>query len=179
LLGLPLIDINVSDPMPNEATPRIARGWIAIGDRAEGILLGFGGIARGLIAIGGVACGGIAIGGLSFGLLAIGGLALGWIALAGLALGWQMACGGGAIAWHEAFGGFALAQDFAIGGYGVAANANNPAAQEALQGNTLASGYFWLIQNPAVFIAGNIVIVVVLILLMRLLYKREKPASNP
>ena len=63
-LGLPLIDINLSAPMPPAAGKpagssapdggrRVARGWIAIGDDARGILLAIGSTARGLIAMGG------------------------------------------------------------------------------------------------------------------------------
>ena len=74
LLGYPLIDINVGNPAAPSGTGgpgsppagrRIARGWIAIGDDARGLLVGMGGIARGLIAIGGIAIGGVAIGGCS------------------------------------------------------------------------------------------------------------------
>ncbi len=68
LLGLPLVDINMSAPMPPglgerdelaEATPmlRVARGWIAIGDDARGVLLAVGSTARGFVAIGGRAFG--------------------------------------------------------------------------------------------------------------------------
>ena len=129
LLGFPLIDINLSAPLPpQKVTPgdatapdnarRIARGWIAIGDDARGILVAIGSTALGLIALGGrafgvVSCGGLAlgavafggvglgllgIGGLGVGVYAVGGGAVGWRAAGGLAIGWDMACGGGAFA---------------------------------------------------------------------------------
>ena len=58
-LGLPLIDINVGDPalsggpgaLPRER--RTARGWIAIGDDARGVLAIGGSMAVGLVAFGG------------------------------------------------------------------------------------------------------------------------------
>ena len=146
LLGFPLIDINLSAPLPPQrVTPgdstapdnarRIARGWIAIGDDARGILLAIGSTALGLIALGGrafgvVSCGGLAlgavafggvglgllgIGGLGVGVYAVGGGAVGWRAAGGLAIGWDMACGGGAFAQRAAIGGVAIARDYAVG----------------------------------------------------------------
>ena len=62
-LGYPLVDINVSDPRPPNgpgdpsAGGRVARGWIALGDDARGIVLGVGSKARGFVAIGGRAIG--------------------------------------------------------------------------------------------------------------------------
>ncbi|ODU00760.1 MAG: hypothetical protein ABS79_02845, partial [Planctomycetes bacterium SCN 63-9] len=75
-LGLPLIDINVSDP-PSPQTPRIqtfqpksARGWIAIGDNARGIILAIAtNKAVGLVAGGGRALGGWSSGGWACGLV--------------------------------------------------------------------------------------------------------------
>ncbi len=144
-LGIPLIDVNLSAPMPpgapkpsnrsdgdfdsdSDSGRRVARGWIAIGDDARGILLAVGGTARGFLAIGGkavgvfslggvslglVACGGLAlgvlgIGGLGAGAYAFGGGAVGWRSAGGLAAGWDVACGGGALARHAAFGGAAI-----------------------------------------------------------------------
>ncbi|MEK9146471.1 MAG: hypothetical protein AAB339_12765 [Elusimicrobiota bacterium] len=76
-LGLPLIDIRVSDPglsASGAATPGVLRacGWIAIGDRADGILLAIGGVARGFIALGGLAIGCVSCGGISIGLCSFG-----------------------------------------------------------------------------------------------------------
>ena len=163
LFGLPLIDINLSAPGPRGAgirgssangsgERRIARGWVAIGDDARGILLAVGSMARGFVAIGsrafGVVCaGGVAIGlvafgglglgvvgvgGLGAGVYAIGGGAIGWRAAGGLAIAWDMACGGGAFAGHGAVGGAAIARDYAVGGDARARHANDEAAREVL-----------------------------------------------
>jgi RNA polymerase sigma factor (sigma-70 family) len=147
LLGLPLVDINVADPTYPGATPRSlgagnAKGWIAIGDVARGVLFAMGGVAFGGIAIGGLAIGGIALGGGAVGLVALGGGALGGLAIGGLgigliavgggAIGWQLAAGGGALAWHDAVGGGAVARDHAVGGGAWAAQVNNDAAKAAL-----------------------------------------------
>jgi zinc protease len=140
-LGLPLVQINVSDPSPGPGDlliPRVARGWIAVGDRAYGVILAIGNIAVGGIAYGGVSLGGIAIGGLSAGLVtfggaaigaaAFGGAAIGVAAVGGVAIGW-LALGGAAIAWNGAKGGFALARHYAVGGEAVARHANDDAAK--------------------------------------------------
>jgi zinc protease len=159
-LGLPLLDINLSAPMPPgsrkpvdspefDTGRRVARGWIAIGDDARGILLAigstarglvalggraigvvsFGGLASGLVAFGGLAVGVVGIGGLGAGVYALGGGAIGWRAAGGLAVGWDIACGGGAFARHNAIGGAAIARDYAIGGDARAHHANDEAAR--------------------------------------------------
>lgn len=126
LLGLPLVHVRYDTPEPGAAP---ARGWIAIGDRAEGVLFAMGGVARGGVAVGGVAIGGIAVGGVAiaplamgcctFGALALGGAAYGWIAVGGFATGWQ----GGA-------GALAIAHDYAAGGLAVGAHANDAAVRQ-------------------------------------------------
>ena len=151
LLGYPLIDINVGNPAAPSGTGgpgsppagrRIARGWIAIGDDARGLLVGMGGIARGLIAIGGIAIGGVAIGGCSLGALAIGGLALGWQAWGGVALAWHFAVGGLALAWYAALGGAAVAHDYAVGGAAWARFANDNTARAVVLDHPLLRGRF-------------------------------------
>ncbi len=181
LAGIPLVDIQFSDPLQQfmpvnnadsvgstdataSAKPRAAYGWIAIGDRAYGILLGVGGLSTGFIASGGLAIGVIATGGCTVGLLSLGGCAIGAIAIGGAALGayaggglaiaWQLALGGGAFAWHAAFGGsavamhmafggYALARDFAVGGDGGAREFNSAAAKAALEASGIQDWFAW------------------------------------
>jgi RNA polymerase sigma factor (sigma-70 family) len=199
LFGLPLVHINVSDPTqrgepgrPPER--RLARGWIAIGDDARGILLAIGGRAVGLIAFGGLALGGLSFGGLAFGVVAFGGLALGGLALGGLgiggiaaggiALGWQaiggaaiawdVACGGGAIAWHAAYGGGAIAHDYAVGGEAIAAHANNDAANAVLLNHPLQQALQWNLANNGWLTPAVVVVCVGLALaIFHLMYRRE------
>lgn len=168
LLGWPLVDLNVSDPVvwakPGKGPleRRIARGWIAVGDEARGLALavGLSGVARGFIAIGGralgvfsvgglaagvvsfggLALGGLAVGGMACGLFALGGLAVGWQAAGGAALAWDVAAGGAAAARHAAFGGAAIARDYALGGGGAARHFNDPAAKELLLAHPLVVG---------------------------------------
>jgi RNA polymerase sigma factor (sigma-70 family) len=196
LFGLPLLHINVSDPLPKgQCQVGVARGWIALGDDARGILLAVGGQARGLIAIGGIAIGGfcfggiaigvIAIGGLAVGVLGIGGLGVGIVGLGGLAIGWQaggggavawdVAVGGGAVAWHAAYGGGAWAQDYALGGAAVATHANDDAARAVLLDHPLKHGMDWLMANQTWYLVVVIALSVLPTLIMiPLMYRRER-----
>ena len=180
LLGRPFIDINVSDPasgldLPTCAVPKIARGWIAIGDRANGILLSVGGRACGLVAVGGVSigvisiggmaaglisCGGLAvglvsIGGLGLGGFAIGGLAIGYQAVGGLALAWDFACGGGAASFHWAYGGGAWARDAAIGGAAKAPLVNTPELRQMMEAHWMVRAMNWQIAHKSAHIYSN------------------------
>lgn len=156
LLGLPLIDINVSDPLftPNSSpadrpAPMQARGWIAIGDEADGILIAIGGVARGCIAVGGLALGIFRFGGLAIGLVSFGGLAIG-----------------------------ALAHDFAVGGEASALHANDAEAHAVLDNHWLVTGMKRQAANNTWFTA---VITVFSILpsgvITPLMYRRRGP--NP
>lgn len=126
-LGLPLVHVRHGAPDGERVRPAI--GWIAIGDRACGILFGAGGIACGCVSMGGVAIGGIALGGVTLGVLSLGGLALGALAIGGAAIG-IIALGGFATAWWAAEGGMAVAREMAVGGVALAAHANDAVARE-------------------------------------------------
>ena len=86
LFGLPLLHV-ASGLDPTTGRARVARGIIAIGNRAHGV-----------VAFGGMATGGFAFGGLAMGIFAFGGCALGVVSFGGLALALVAAFGGGAIA---------------------------------------------------------------------------------
>jgi RNA polymerase sigma factor (sigma-70 family) len=199
LFGLPLLNINVSDPMPaGERRPGVARGWIAIGDDARGILLAIGGKARGLIAFGGIAIGGfcfggiavgvvaigglalgvVGIGGLGIGVLGIGGLAVGWQAAGGGAIAWDVAVGGGAMAWHAAYGGGACAHDYAVGGGVWAAHANDDAARAVLLNHPLKVGLDWVDANMTWYLVVVVLLSVLpTLVLLPLMYRRERTAK--
>jgi RNA polymerase sigma factor (sigma-70 family) len=202
-LGLPLLDVNVSDPLSTagdaEAGRRVAVGWVAIGDDARGVLLAIGGKARGFVAlggttvgvvsIGGVAVGLIAVGGLALGVLgigglgtgvwALGGLAIGWQALGGCALGWDVACGGLAVAWHAALGGAALAHDLAVGGEAWAARVNDEAAWAVFLEHPLRGAAEWGQANLAWMVTAIILVSLTPCLAMfPLLYRRDGDARS-
>ncbi|MBL8890039.1 MAG: sigma-70 family RNA polymerase sigma factor [Planctomycetaceae bacterium] len=187
LLGVPIIDVQFNDVFASGKNgpplPKHAFGWIAVGDRATGLLFAAGGIAKGLIAIGGLAIGGVAFGGLALGGFAIGGGALGWMAfgggaigyeaVGGLAIAWHVATGGAALAYHLAVGGGAWAHDFAVGGGAFAAEANTEAAKKLAESDSK----MWLLEslakNQPAFIAITLVISFLPGFLLRYAYRKE------
>src|SRR3990170_1514518 len=80
LLGLPLIHVRTAEIVDGRVRRGVARGWVAVGDIAFGVVF----------SVGGVAWGGISLG--------------------GLAIAWQGALGGVAIAKAYALGGLAIAE---------------------------------------------------------------------
>ncbi len=187
LFGVPLVDIQFNDVFANgkdsQANGRHAFGWIAVGDRATGLLFAAGGMATGLIAIGGLAMGGVAIGGGAVGGLAIGGGALGWLAfgggaigyeaVGGLAIAWNIATGGAAVAYHLAVGGGAWAHDFAVGGGAWAAEVNTEAAKELAQSESKMWLLEWMAKNQMLFITISLIVSLLPAFLMRYAYRTE------
>jgi hypothetical protein len=148
LLGWPLIHIQFG----GAASQRLAaKGWIACGNVAYGILFACGGRAVGAVSLGGIAVGGVAIGGCSVGLLTYGGMAFGLFAAGGMAIGY-VACGGAALAWLAACGGAAVAHSFALGGAALAKHANDPAARTFAQ-NSLFLSHAFLFVNLSIFLS--------------------------
>jgi zinc protease len=188
LLGVPFIDIQFNDlggaGTAVGTSPRQAFGWIALGNRATGLLFAAGGVATGLIAVGGLAIGGIALGGCAIGALAIGGGAFGWMALGGgaigyeavggLAIGWQVASGGAAIAYHLAAGGVAWAHDCAVGGGAWAREANTAAARAIANSESRIWMLTWIAENQLMFALATAVISLIPVAMLRFVYRREK-----
>lgn len=187
ILGVPLVDVQFNDVLGvganSKPVGRAAFGWIAVGDRATGLLFAAGGIAKGPIAIGGLAIGGVAMGGGALGGLAIGGGALGWLAfgggaigyeaVGGLAIAWHVASGGAAVAYHLAVGGGAWAHDYAVGGGAFAIEANTEAAKELAQSQSKFWMMEWLAKNQLVFIAVTLVVSFLPAFLLRYAYRQE------
>ncbi len=153
-MGLPLVHVAVSR-MENGIVRRgVARGWIAVGDVALGVLVGIGGVGMGAFALGGVALGVFAFGGLALAMVALGGLAVGILAL-----------GGGAVGWQAALGGMAVARDYALGGLAIGRHANDAAAEHyfeqdlpaALLALTEYSEWIWvpLVIGALLFLRGR------------------------
>jgi hypothetical protein len=132
LLGLPLIHVRFNHASEGNRLP--AKGWIAVGEKAYGILFAFGGVAVGCTSCGGLAVGVFALGGFGIGCMAFGGLSLGLAAMGGAAAGY-IAYGGGAIGWLGAGGGAAVARHFALGGGAIAEHANDLAARVFMHDN--------------------------------------------
>ncbi len=116
-------------------------------------------------------------GGLAGGLLGAAG-GLGGDTAGGAAVGWHSATGGFAVANHAAMGGLAVARDFAVGGQAIAAQSNTPAAQQAIETETLKWTVDWLIANQALFIAAIIVISIAPTLMSMAFYRRERVTTD-
>lgn len=160
LFGLPLVHWRSFGKVrkPGEKVEP-AIGWIAIGERAYGILYASGAVAVGCLANGCLSIGLFAFGGCSIGLIALGGFALGGIALGGGAIGW-IASGGIALGWHAAMGGMVGAHDIALGGEGALGNhVNDAVAREFFQNHRWLDftrggpwGLFWLLCFGPMFV---------------------------
>jgi zinc protease len=185
-LGLPLLDVNVADPAPRgrHSQRLVARGWIAIGNDAYGVVFALGGrayglialggqFAVGLIAVGGIALGAFAVGGVAGGVVAIGGFAVGWQACGGGAVGGDLACGGAAFAEHTALGGVAAAHDYALGGAAWAAQCNNDPAKDAIFDKAMAVAFHGLLasDNRFLILVFSLLLVLCAVALLRTMYR--------
>lgn len=136
LCGLPLISVQFGGGTGlGSPQQRTAVGWIALGDKAYGVLLAYGSVAIGTIAVGAISIGLVSLGGMALGAVALGGLAIGGYTTGGVALGW-VSFGGLAIAWKAAVGGLALSHDAALGGLASGAHVNDETAKALLSQNT-------------------------------------------
>ena len=138
LLGLPLIDINLG--VSADGTPTTAKGWIAIGAKAYGLVL----------AIGAIAIAPISWGGISLGVLTYGGIALGIWAVGVFTLGWK-AIGVCAVGWHGADGVVAVAYRYATGVLAVAHHGNDARARAVLGNETFFQAWTWITMHGTWF----------------------------
>jgi hypothetical protein len=168
-LGLPLIHVNLG--LDENGRQRHARGWIAIGNIAWGVLFAAGNVAVGGIATGGLSLGLVSFAGLAAGGLAVGGVAAGAWAMGGFALGFE-ALGGIALAWQAAVGGLAVAFNYAQGGLAIAEHANDPTARAFLQSH----GFLTRANDLAQYSRWALILPAALILL--LLFRRPSATSN-
>jgi hypothetical protein len=126
LLGLPLWHIKLDLVAEGEAP---ARGWIAVGHAAYGLLFAWGGYAVAPVSVGIVSVGVISIGALGFGLVGLGAIAFGWLAIGASAVGYKAYGSLSALGWESAFSpGFAMAREAAVGAIAHAREVNNELA---------------------------------------------------
>jgi hypothetical protein len=107
LFGLPLYDIAFGSKADKSEARGQARGYVAIGDFATGVIA-IGGVAKGVVAIGVLAMGGVAVGGVSLGVVGLGVIAIGGLAIGGAAVG-VVAVGGMALGYYS-LGGMAFGE---------------------------------------------------------------------
>jgi len=146
LLGLPLLHVRYA---PAEVDARPAVGWVAVGDRAVGVLFALGAMAAGGVSVGSVSAGVVAVGGVSVGIVSLGGVSLGLLVLGSLAAG-VVALGGLSYGWTVALGAVAVARDFALGGLAIAEHENDAAARAFAVDHDLGTTFYVLL--AAVFV---------------------------
>jgi hypothetical protein len=165
-LGLPLLHVCVGRRENGVLRRGIARGWIAIGDIAFGIIFGAGGIGCGIFSFGGLSIGLLAFGGLAAGGLTFGGLSIGTLAIGGAAIG-LWAIGGVALAWYAAVGGVAFGRECAVGGVSLFGAMMAPDRFIGCVRMTVAEAQEVLYANGAVFIMTMIAVAAVIGLVLR------------
>lgn len=125
-LGLPLVHVRYG---MQELGQKPVFGWIAMGDRAVGLLFAWGGVAVGFCAVGAVSIGVFSFGGIAFGFLAAGAVCFGWWAMGGISVGVHALGSLSATAWETAQGGFFVLSNYvATGKFAVAPHANDAIA---------------------------------------------------
>lgn len=128
LFGVPLLHVRFC--LADEGAPPLF-GWIALGDRAYGLLFAWGTVAVAPISAGVFSVGLFSAGAVSVGLISLGTAAIGIVAVGCMAIGLQ------ASAWLAALGletaqsnGFATAFHAARAPVAFAEHANTPAAHQ-------------------------------------------------
>ncbi len=147
-LGVPLVHVRFG---MQEVGQKPVFGWIAMGDRAVGLLFAWGGLAVGFCAVGAVSFGVFSFGGIAFGLLAAGAIGYGWWAMGAISVGVHAIGSLSATAWETAQGGFFVLSSYvAAGKHAVAPHANDAIAWLTLYNPDM--GRNWLIYCIAVVI---------------------------
>jgi len=121
--GVPLVHVRFG---MQEVGQKPTFGWIAVGDRAIGLLFAFGGVAVGFCSIGVISAGVISLSAIGVGVLAVGAIGVGWWAVGAVAAGVHAFGAMSATAWEIAQGGgFVWSNYIAIGPLAQAPHAND------------------------------------------------------
>jgi RNA polymerase sigma factor (sigma-70 family) len=140
-LGVPLVHVRFG---MQETGQKPVFGWVAMGDRAVGLLFAWGGLAVGFCAVGAVSVGVFSFGGVALGFLAAGAICYGWWAMGAISVGVHALGSLSATAWETAQGGFFVLSTYvAAGKYAVAPHANDAIAWLTLYNPDM--GRNWLI----------------------------------
>lgn len=143
LFGVPLAHFQFG--MPEEGD-KVAYGWIAVGERAYGLLFASGGIAVAPISVGILSIGFFSVGVVGIGLLATGTVALGVIGFGASTIAYKAYASMSALGWESAIsGGFSVAKEAAIGQHAYAKYVNNEQAGEIANLAALNQSYLWVL----------------------------------
>lgn len=125
-LGFPLVHARFAMAEEGEK-PAVA--WIALGDRAYGLLFAWGGFAVAPISVGIVSCGILTVGAVGFGLAAMGTVGVGLLAMGASAIGYKAYGSLSALGWESALSpSFSIAKEAAMGHIAYAREVNNELA---------------------------------------------------
>jgi hypothetical protein len=139
LLGLPLVHAKFAMAEKGEK-PAVA--WIAMGDRAYGLLFAWGGFAVAPISVGIVSCGILTVGAVGFGLIAMGTVGIGLLAIGASAIGYKAYGSLSAVGWESSLSGsFAIAREAAVGPIAYAKEVNNELATPIVNLSTVDQTY--------------------------------------
>lgn len=142
-LGFPLVHAKFAMAEMGEK-PAVA--WIALGDRAYGLLFAWGGFAVAPISVGIVSCGILTVGAVGFGLIAMGTVGVGLLAIGASAIGYKAYGSMSAMGWESAFSpAFSIAKEAAIGPIAYAGEINNELAESIVNLSTVNQSYVWFL----------------------------------
>jgi len=142
-LGLPLVHAKFAMPEEGE---KPAFAWVAVGDRAYGLLFAWGGFAVAPISVGIISCGIVTVGAVGFGLIAMGTVGIGLLAMGASAIGYKAYGSLSAMGWESAFSpGFSIAKEAAIGPIAYAEQVNNELAASMVNLSVMDQSYVWFL----------------------------------
>lgn len=143
LFGVPLVHVKFA--MAEEGEPPVF-AWIALGDKAYGLLFALGGFAAAPVSVGIVTAGLVTCSVVGIGLFGIGTVGIGILALGAMAIGVHAYGSLSAVGWEAATGGgFAIAREGAIGPIAFADQVNNEQAAEIINLATVQQNQAWVL----------------------------------
>lgn len=143
LLGFPLVHAKFAMAEKGEK-PAVA--WVAVGDRAYGLLFAWGGFAVAPISVGIFSFGLLTVGAVGFGLIAMGTVGVGLLAIGASAIGYKAFGSLSAMGWESAFSpSFSIAKEAAIGPIAFAKEVNNELAASLANLSTVNQSYVWFL----------------------------------
>jgi RNA polymerase sigma factor (sigma-70 family) len=143
LMGVPLIHIQFTSAEHHDLP---ACGWVAVGSRAHGLLLAWGGFAIAPVSVGIVSVGVVTCGAVGIGIFSTGSLAIGLIGFGAAAIGYKAYSAMSSLGWESAFSnGFSIAREAAIGPIAYAKEVNNELATQIGQLSLLGESYQWVL----------------------------------
>ena len=154
-LGFPLVHAKFAMAEVGEK-PAVA--WIALGDRAYGLLFAWGGFAVAPISVGIISCGILTVGAVGFGLFAMGTVGVGLLAMGASAIGYKAYGSLSAMGWESAFSpAFSIAKEAAIGPVAFAREVNNELAASIVNLSTVNQSYVWFLGIMALLVIVPVV----------------------